>query len=195
MRMDKKEEILNAAAALFAAEGCAFSMSALAQAVNIRTPSLYSHFESKEQLLALVIRRAIAECRASLERFARAQAGQPAGARLEALFWHLLGYFGEDSRLGLWKNMMLVNEPALRTLCLEELLKQNAWFTRRLTRCFRDGAHSGELRRADRGAVALYYSMIQGLLDVMLLSRGGGFNFDAYAHRAWDAFWDGVRAR
>lgn len=54
------ERILDEAEALFAERGFAgATMRDVAEAVGIRTPSLYNHFESKEELYAAVLERGI----------------------------------------------------------------------------------------------------------------------------------------
>lgn len=54
------ERILDAAEALFAERGFAgTTMRDVAEAVGIRTPSLYNHFESKDELYAAVLERGI----------------------------------------------------------------------------------------------------------------------------------------
>ena len=46
--MDKKQEILMAAFDIFCEKGYHLSVAELAGAVKIKTPSLYSHFASKD---------------------------------------------------------------------------------------------------------------------------------------------------
>ena len=76
------------------------------------------------------------------------------------------------------------------------VVRQNGWFTEVLSGYIREGAASGEiLPESGGGTVYLYYSMIQGLLDVMVLTGNSDFDFRDYAGKTWNAFWDGVRAR
>ena len=54
--MDKKQEILMAAFDIFCEKGYHLSVAELAGAVKIKTPSLYSHFASKDEIIELVVR-------------------------------------------------------------------------------------------------------------------------------------------
>lgn len=191
--MGKKEEILEAAGALFAEEGYGFSMSELAGAVGIRPASLYSHFKSKDEIVEAAVLRAVADCRRDLERFVAEQRSERSGEKLEGIFWHLLAYFSQGHRLRFWKNMLLLSQPALRERCRAEIREQNRWFTQALMRLFAEGAARGEFRRRGGGDAYLYFTLVQGLLDVQLLI-GDGEEFTAYARSAWGAFRDGIRS-
>lgn len=54
--MDKKQEILMAAFDIFCKKGYWLTVAELAGAVKIKTPSLYSHFASKDEIIELVVR-------------------------------------------------------------------------------------------------------------------------------------------
>ena len=192
--MEKKEEILRAACALLAREGYAFSMSELAQRVGMRTPSLYSHYKSKDEIVEKAVCLAASDCRRELEAYVESLSGRGAGESLELIFRRLLDYFAREDRARLWKNMLLLSRGELREKCREELEKENRWFTLALSRLFGEGAARGELRPQTDGSAYLYFVMVQGLLDVMLLMGGDSDRFRDYAERVWRTYWDGVKA-
>jgi len=55
--MSKKDEIIDATSELFAEKGYELSMSDIAARVGIKTPSLYSHFESKDEIIGIVLEK------------------------------------------------------------------------------------------------------------------------------------------
>ena len=57
--MDKKQEIIEAAFELFCEKGYHLTLSEIAHAVGIKTPSLYSHFNNKDEILELMIHEEI----------------------------------------------------------------------------------------------------------------------------------------
>ncbi len=57
--MGKKQEIINAAYSLFCEKGYLLSVSELASTVGIKTASLYSHYNSKDQIIELMVREEI----------------------------------------------------------------------------------------------------------------------------------------
>ncbi|MPM75802.1 hypothetical protein SDC9_122796 [bioreactor metagenome] len=57
--MDKKEEILVTMTELFAQKGYNTSMSDISKKVGIKVQSIYSHYESKDQIVYLVLKKEI----------------------------------------------------------------------------------------------------------------------------------------
>jgi AcrR family transcriptional regulator len=53
--VDKKHEILKAAFRLFCDRGYGLSMADIAAAVGLKTPSLYSHFTGKHEIIEKII--------------------------------------------------------------------------------------------------------------------------------------------
>ncbi len=87
--MDRREQILDTAATLFAERGFhGVSVGDLGRAVGISGPALYKHFESKDAVLAQMLvgisERLLAEGRARV-----AQAGDPEAALAALVAWHV----------------------------------------------------------------------------------------------------------
>ena len=182
--MDRKETILQAADALFAREGYSFSMSELAAAAGIRTPSLYSHFSGKDEIVELTVQREIAACRGQLSAAVQQTQSGPCRSRLQRLFWFLMAYFAQNDRLRFWKNIALIGSEEVRGRCAAEMDRQNHWFSQELEQYFRQGIDAGEIRRQDiSGAVYLYYAMLLGLQDVGLLAGGSAEYRRQYAQQ------------
>lgn len=196
---DKKREILDAAFALFAQQGDDFSMAELGDRVGIRAPSLYSHFRSKEEIVRQIIREEVARSRLVLEQSQAAWDGGTCRQKLRGCFDCILRYFTESDRLGFWKHLMLIHSGELKTYAMNEMIAQNAWFRRLLEQDIAEGVRSGELcpdagDPAHRGAVCLFYSMILGLMDMMLLAQNSDFGFEKYGELTWQAFWRSIGA-
>lgn len=190
--LDKKEEILRAAHALFARAGYAFSMAELAQAVQLKTPSLYSHFGSKREIVSLVMRQEIARSRAAVQTYTDAM-GPSRPGRMEKLFWFLLQEFGTDGRWSFWKNMINVDDDALCKECCDEIMAQNRWFTTVLVRCLAEAGAAGSVHcTSGEDTAHLFYSMLLGLLDLTAFARVDSFEWHAYAKSAWRAFCEGI---
>ena len=192
--MEKKEEIICAAAALFAEKGYAFPLADLAAAVNIKTPSLYSHFHSKEDIIKAAVRSEIASYNSELRALTDSCKEMSCRERLETLFTHMLVYMGESG--GFWKNLMLVPNTELRKRCLDAIISGNKWFSDVLRSYFKDGVSAGVLKPgAEENAVYLYYTTILGLTDIILLSKSTDFDMRDYAERTWQIFWSGISAK
>jgi len=134
------ERILDAAEARFAEHGFAgTTLREVAGDVGIRTPSLYNHFESKDDLYVAVLERGIGPVLDELAGFVRGD-GHPAQER-RALLERLVG--------------MIAPRPNLLRLVQYEILTGGARLTPAL-RGFLEGAfvRGGEIVADDPGARA-----------------------------------------
>ena len=108
--MDKKEEILHAAFKLFSEKGYALSMSDIAKAVKIKTPSLYSHFESKDKIVELTIKKEIEHYFFTLDKLIDSMKDKTCREKLNGMFLSVLDYFCQSGRLRFWRNIPLLNK-------------------------------------------------------------------------------------
>jgi len=192
--LDKKQEIRQAAFELFGKRGYHLSMSELAGAVGIKTPSLYSHFTGKDEILELVIREEIERYFGRLCARMDDAANMSCKDSMESLYLFVIEYFGEPSRLRFWRMIPLISNDSLRDKCSRLIAKQDAIYNERMRACFLKGVQNKELKsEISDGALDLYLVMIQGVLDGMLLyPKAAGDNNLAIA--VFRAYWEGVRA-
>lgn len=110
----KYDEILRTAARLFAANGYhATSMRILAEAVNLHPATLYHHFSSKGDLLAIIMDRAMDDALGILEEIVPQDI--PPGQKAHNLLASYARYFaGDRDRLELLVNEMRNLSPAVR---------------------------------------------------------------------------------
>lgn len=192
--MDKKQEILKAAYALFCQRGEHLSMADLAHAVGIKTPSLYSHFAGKEEILARMIEEEIRQYDESLQTLVKSLGGLSSYDALKSFFFSILAYYQTEDRLRFWRMLPLLQSVALKDTfarAIGETDRQN--FTKILQYLLR-GQETGEIRIQDaENSLHLYFSMIQGILEAMLLypERAQDVTF---ANRIFEAYWAGIRA-
>jgi TetR/AcrR family transcriptional regulator len=152
------ERTLDAAEGLFAERGYAgTTLRDVATAVGIRIPSLYNHFDSKEQLYAAVLDRGIGPILRMLDRFVEApEAQRPEPSQLIAAVMELLAA-----------------HPNLPRLLLQETLSGGQRLTpalrRRLASIFSKAHATVEARDEDRRwakdqiplvVLALYHTVV-----------------------------------
>lgn len=192
--MDKKAEILEAAFRLFCIKGYDLSMSDIAGEVGIKTPSLYSHFSKKDEIIELILRAEIERYYCHLERnIANTQHGGCREAMMR-VYLSVFEYFNDINRLRFWRIMPLMPNEALCEICRKKTRENDQIYTLRMRECFERGIQSGEIRAdAPAGALILYLAMIQGVLDGMLFYPQNSSRAD-FIMRVFDAYWDGIRA-
>lgn len=192
MGIDKKQEILDAAFEIFSEKGYHLSLSELAGAVKIKTPSLYSHFASKDEIIELVVRDEIQRYYRCLEE--KLQLVQDAHCKeaLQALFCFSLGYFSHDKRLRFWRAIPFIPNQQLNRLCSQLIQENDKQFNQQIQLCFAKGQQRGEIRSdLSSGSLHLYLCMIQGVLDGMLLYAKEPGD-DSGAAEIFEAYWAGI---
>ena len=191
--MNKKQEIIAAAFDLFCEKGYQLSMSELAGAVGIKTPSLYSHFSGKDEIVELMIHEEVRRYFYQLDEKMRHAERMRCADSMRSLYFFAMEYFSEYKRLRFWRTIPLISNEPLRDKCALLIAENDRMYNERMRQCFRKGVEKGELRPdASDGALDLYLAMIQGVLDGMLLFPKNGSE-NAFAASVFDAYWAGVR--
>jgi AcrR family transcriptional regulator len=159
-RTPRQDEIVRVATRLFARDGYrAVGMRTIADAVGIRTSSLYHHFPSKQDLLYAISLDVTRD-------FIRAHAGvltsdAPAAERLAAFVRGHVTYFAAH------RLEQAVGRRELRELSAEhvaEVLSYQRTYQQRVERFFHEAVDSGEFRVADPSVAALaVLDMVNGI--------------------------------
>lgn len=167
--MDKKHEILNAAFDIFSEKGYHMSVAELAKAVNIKTPSLYSHFESKDEIIELVVRDEIERYYSFLKGKMLEVSSFSCKEAMKSLYGSVIDYFSKDKRLRFWRAVPFIQNQQLKSISTQLIVDNDRNFKQQMEQCFSRGQSDGEIRQdVSPGALRLYLCMIQGVLDGML---------------------------
>jgi AcrR family transcriptional regulator len=150
-RTPRQAEIVRVATELFARDGYrAVGMRSIAEAVGIRTSSLYHHFASKEELLfaiSLDVTRHFID-----EHIALLSGPDPAALQLATLVRHHVVYFTEH------RLEQTVSRRELRELSsphVEEVVGYLRLYQTQIERFIAEAAARGEFRVPDAGVAAL----------------------------------------
>lgn len=193
--MDKKQEIIEAAFELFCAKGYHLAVSELAKAVAIKTPSLYSHFSSKDQILEIMIQQEINHYFSCLESEMMKAERLNCKDAMKSLLYFVMDYFGEYKRLRFWRTIPLIPNEQLKKTCSLLIAEKDRRYNQQMQECFTKGIENGEIKpEVSQSAFHLYFYMIQGVLDGMLLyPKAKGEN--TLAMNVFKAYWDGICAK
>jgi AcrR family transcriptional regulator len=192
--LDTKQQIIEAAFELFCEKGYHLSMAELANAVGIKTPSLYSHFSGKDEILELMINKEILRYFDCLNTKLHDAQSMSCKEAMKSLFLYVMEYFSDLRQLRFWRTIPLISNEELRVRCGRLISEKDQSSNDCMRRCFMKGIKSGELRPGiSESALGLYLVMIQGILDGMLLfPKVTGEN--RFAESVYEAYWEGVRA-
>ncbi len=191
--MDKKQEILDAAYMLFSEKGYSLSMSEISQAVHIKTPSLYSHFKSKDEIIELTVKAEIERYFNMLFEKTAALANLSCEKKLRCLFFLVIEYYNDNRRLRFWHHISLLQQKQLQSM--RGLIKShNTFLVDAVRSCFQKGVAQKEIREnITEGALYLYFSMLQGFLDIMQFHLDDEILIENQAAMVWAAYWNGIK--
>jgi len=177
--MDKKTEILNAAYKHFSKRGYNVSMSDIAKDVGIKTPSLYSHFASKEEIIYNVIEKEIERYCDFLETLYKTLNVGSWQEQVEKLFFSVVNYFKENDQIRFYRNILLIDQDDLRKKCSEKVYSMELFHLEKLEKVFPSDAEGNAL---------LFLSMIQGALEVELLFYESEQTAETYIAKIWRTY-------
>lgn len=194
--MDKKQEILNETYYLFSEKGYNLSMSEIAKAVKIKPPSLYSHFKSKDEIIELTIKSEIENRFDTVCKRIPELEGKTCEEKLKSILFVYINYYKEFGKLRFWRHIPLLQNDKLRNISRVLLEDQNSYLRQRIRTCFENGIKNGEIEESvSEGAIYLYFSMIQGILDCMIFNKDDGIEIENFSSMTWEAYWKGIKFR
>ncbi|MBP3964868.1 TetR/AcrR family transcriptional regulator [Paenibacillus lignilyticus] len=155
-----------AALTLFADSGYeGVSLSEIAKSVGIKTPSIYAHFDSKEQLFIELLEDAIREEREKLLLLLQGMEDHPPIERLYAVFLFYTDLDQITKGQSFLKRTMLVPPRHLESRLSQYFTTYEEEVTVHVSELLRGSTNGGTLgeERAER-LLALFYALIDGLL-------------------------------
>ena len=192
--MDKKQEIIEAAFELFCEKGYHLSLSEIANVVGIKTPSLYSHFNNKDEILELMIHEEIYRYYRFLEEKIIEIEPMNIKEAMRGLFKFFMAYFSEYKRLRFWRTIPLIPNEQLRNSSSRLIKEKDSQYKQQLQAYFMKGIYSGEIKPdVTESTLHLYLCMIQGVLDAMLLYPNE-YQDNIFADEVFEAYWHGISA-
>ncbi|WP_426451434.1 TetR/AcrR family transcriptional regulator [Paenibacillus sp. S-38] len=182
-----------AALRLFAAGGYdAVPLSEIAREAGIKTPSIYSHFKSKDDLFLAVFE----DCLQEHSRRMRALLGRLEGRTVEEQLFTILRdvsrtYLLSDEGMTFLKRTMLFPPLSLQETLRGRFAATEQELNALLLRLFLRGMEEGILRpEAPEDLAASFYCMLDGSFLQQFY-----YQPDEYAHRieaVWRIYWKGI---
>ena len=189
-----REKIITVAHDLFSEKGYNATLEEIAEAVGIRTPSIYSHFKCKEELFFAVISQEINDYFKGFEEELESLSGESIYEQIKGSFFSVIAYFEQKGRARFWRNIPLISQDSLRNQCKTLILMNDQKFIQKYIDMFLKGVEQKELRpTVTESSVFLWLTMIQGILDGVLLYDEDERFIESFAVKTWEAFWDGVK--
>ncbi|MFF2092512.1 TetR/AcrR family transcriptional regulator [Paenibacillus sp. NPDC058174] len=160
------EKIIQAALTMFADSGYeGTSMSEIAKAVGIKTPSIYAHFKSKEQLFLQLTEEGKEEEREAFLHCLKKSEAMSAKERIEQAFDFFTDFNQLTAGQSFLKRSMLVPPRHLRDQLRISFIAYESELNVLLERLFIQGIQEGLFPEQEVGRMtAQFYNAIDGLL-------------------------------
>lgn len=188
--MATKEEIKDSAYYCFAHYGYeGTTMQDIAKAVGLKKQSLYSHFESKEELFLTVLQEQSRIITAELDMVFNRLKDKPVEDLLKGVFGGVINTFSVRERLLLWKRTFIYFSSAET----KEIKEPSDWhFDRKLSESLEHAILDSNVGFTGvyRAFFLSFMLTIQGYLDWMLVM---GHSEDTWA-AIWRNYWNGASA-
>lgn len=192
--MDKKNEILKATYHLFCEKGYNLSMSEIAEAVKIKTPSLYSHFKSKDEIIELTIKSEIEQCFDIICKKTSQLQNKSCEEKLKYMLFYAIDYYKKSHRIQFWEHMSLVENKKIRKKNITLIQERDKYLFEHITNCFIKGVENNEIKSTiNEGTIYLYFSMLQGILNPTLFYQDNLIKLEDFASKIWEAYWDSIK--
>jgi AcrR family transcriptional regulator len=145
--MHKKQEILTAAYTLFSQKGYGLSMSDISELVGIKTPSLYSHFTGKDEIVSITVETEINKWYKALEEAFDSIKHLSCEQQLKNIYLVIIRYFLEEGRYRFWKNIFVIDNAELSQRFIKLLEAYSEVHMQNVRKVFEYGILKKELKK------------------------------------------------
>lgn len=187
--MDKKDEILKACFKHFAKRGYNVAMADIAKEVGIKTPSLYSHFGSKEEILYLTIEKELGQYLEFMNKVYEEETRVLTKESVKTIFFRIIGYFKDYDTLRFWRNILLIEEDELRKKSSERVFFLEMHHLSKLENLFSKAIFKSANNKDEvEGNALQFLSMIQASLEIELLFYNAENRVEEYVTKIWNSY-------
>lgn len=194
MSKSTKEKIKDVALSIFASNGYeAATMNEIAKGVDIRKPSLYAHFESKDELFFCIFSDLAGEYHSQLKRWAAEAEKMPAEEALYFLFEKYINYFTENpEKSSFWNRVLFFTPSRLHDKIYETIYNIESEFQENLRAVLDVGMKRGTIKQGNTDDIILSFrSLRSGVLAFLQLNTG---LTREKVRNIWEHYWFGIKA-
>ena len=164
------------------------SLAHIAEQVGIKTPSIYAHFKSKDDLFLRVIEQTIHDELKLLREFCERNRDNTVQHQLFELIAQYKDRYDNDNSVKFLLRMMFFPPVSLQALVMEHINAYLDKMEQMLVTVFERGMERAEVAQLDVGTVtASFMCLLDGVLVEMLL--GGLVRFKKRLDASWKIYW------
>jgi len=177
-------KIMDSAFELFAKKGISFTLSEVAMQVGIKKASIYSHFDSKENLIKEVINQEIKAYFFEINQ---------ENDDLKRIFYGFLDYYNNSNiKLLFWKRIILLPPESIDKEIVDRVNELSEDRFQIVKNLIISETNKGVIKPNEETATCLmFFSLIHGLLSSELIYNP--YNIREYYDIIWNQFWDSIK--
>lgn len=191
--MDTREEIIESTIKLFAEKGYRVSMTDIANSVEIKVPSLYSHFSGKDEIIYEAAKSFFRREHDFYLMNIKQLDMKATKTSLKYIFYLLINHIKNEKHTQFSNNIRLIPNEELKQKC-ESLLRVNGREIIGYIEPIIENGISQNILKDDReGIKLLYLSIIQGIIIGILTSHNDLLAGEETHKIIWETFWNGIK--
>ncbi|WP_026678319.1 TetR/AcrR family transcriptional regulator [Fictibacillus gelatini] len=189
-----KEKIKEVALSVFASQGYeGASLSKIADGVGIKTPSIYSHFKSKEDLFFSIFEDVLWEDIQRVQTLLETIKNDSIEEKLYQILHNIFQYYKQnEEKAVLLKRTMLFPPDALKEELRLKFVNSETALSKILYSVFEEGIKTGVIKGEIEDLLASFYCLIDGLF--IQIFYYGKEEVEARFQKVWSIFWAGIQA-
>jgi TetR/AcrR family transcriptional repressor of cmeABC operon len=168
-------------------------LSDIAKGVGIKKPSIYNHFQSKEDIFLSIFQDLEMEHIDLIEQLVSSLEDEPAQEKLFRILDLTFEYYlKSESHVLFLKRALLFPPEQLEEQLKEKFQMSEHMMTAILNCIFQEGIDNGEIAEEKvENLIISYYCLIDGLF--VQLNYYGKEEIEWRIHHVWNSFWHGIK--
>lgn len=175
---------------LFSEKGYDVSIAELSKNVGLKPSSIYSHFESKEQIVYEMLRKEIEAFYSELQNEAQLLEERSVKESLKHMYFFAFKYYKDIKKFKFLNHIHLIQNVDLRNKCLKLRKEKGEEVSKKITLIFEKGVMNNEIKSEHLdNYIQLYISSLIGNLYIALLDEN---NLEKNFILTWEVFWSAI---
>ncbi|MCA0986561.1 TetR/AcrR family transcriptional regulator [Guptibacillus algicola] len=186
------EKIEKAALPLFARKGFeGTSLTQIAKSVGIKKPSLYAHFDSKEDLFLGMLQKVNSDYRDFLKERVQKNRNMKTEQQLYCLLKDNATYLKNEDLGLLFKRFMLFPSLKVNDTYNEQFIESEKALTEVLIEIVKEGKRIGDIQVKEEQVIDAYLCLLDGSFEQLFYYSE--VEYEERLKNAWSIFWNGIK--
>ena len=171
------------------------SLSMIANAVGIKTPSIYAFYKSKEDLFLEALHEVLFHHYKHIERAAESLPSEPTEKRLFQILKEMYTYhLREEEKTTFYLRFILFPPSGLEVQIHQEFIKSDEFLSEILDEIFTLAIQKGEIKEIEIASlIAGFLCLMDGLFIQLFYYRSNAEELNRRLKTVWAIYWEGIK--